>query len=250
MPGALALSSALRAQLRQARRVCVLTGAGASAESGIPTFREAQSGLWARYDPLELATPEAFDRDPALVWTWYRWRRTLVQAAQPNAGHVALAALANRVPELTLITQNVDGLHQQAGSRDIVEFHGNLFVNRCADPACAQETAAICEAEVPRCPHCGDRLRPGVVWFGEAIPGHALQRAQSATEHCDVFISVGTSASVWPAAGLIGAAADAGATVIDINPHETELSATCAHRLIAKSARALPELVDCFARSA
>ena len=250
MPDTLALSSALRAELRQARRVCVLTGAGASAESGIPTFREAQSGLWARYDPLELATPEAFDRDPALVWKWYRWRRTLVASARPNAGHEALAVLANRVAELTLITQNVDGLHQRAGSRDIVEFHGNLFVNCCADPACGQETDTISEADVPQCPRCGGKLRPGVVWFGEAIPTHALQRAQTATERCDVFMSVGTSASVWPAAGLIGAAAHAGATVIEVNPHETELSATCAHRLIAKSARALPELVDCFARSA
>ena len=250
MPDTLALSGALRTELRQARRVCVLTGAGASAESGIPTFREAQSGLWARYDPLQLATPEAFERDPALVWKWYRWRRTLVAAARPNAGHEALAVLADRVPELTLITQNVDGLHQKAGSRDIVEFHGNLFVNRCADPACALETEAISDEEVPQCSRCGDRLRPGVVWFGEAIPTDALRRAQTATEHCDVFISVGTSASVWPAAGLIGAAAHAGATVIEVNPHETELSASCAHRLIAKSARALPELVDCFASSA
>ncbi len=249
MADTLGLSSALKAKLRQARRVCVLTGAGASADSGIPTFREAQSGLWSRYDPLELATPEAFAHDPALVWKWYRWRRSLVAAARPNAGHDALAALADRVPELTLVTQNVDGLHQQAGSRDVVEFHGNLFVNRCADPTCGQETDTIADSGTPRCPRCGEMLRPGVVWFGEAIPAAALQRAQAAAEACEVFISVGTSASVWPAAGLIGAAANAGATVVEVNPNETESSPGCRFRVVAKSARALPELVDCFARS-
>lgn len=245
------LTSSLREELGRARRVSVLTGAGASAESGIPTFREAQTGLWSRYDPLELATPEAFARDPALVWRWYRWRRALVSEAQPNAGHRALVELARRVEEFALITQNVDGLHQRAGSANVIEFHGNLFTTRCSDPACGMEYEAISDADddVPTCVRCTQALRPGVVWFGEAIPQTALNRAQEAALNCDVFISIGTSSSVWPAAGLIPMASSAGATVVEINPNETELSADCALRVAAKSARALPELVDCFAQS-
>ena len=178
----------------------MLTGAGVSAESGIPTFREAQTGLWEKYDPLELATPEAFLRDPELVWRWYRWRRELVARAQPNAGHIALAQLAQRVPRLTLVTQNVDGLHQRAGSADVVEFHGNLFENRCFAEGCLVDVTA--DAMVPTCPGCGALVRPGVVWFGEAIPGQALDASFAAATDCDVFLSVGTSSLVYPAAGL------------------------------------------------
>jgi NAD-dependent deacetylase len=187
--------------LRAARQVCVLTGSGISAESGVPTFREAQTGLWEQYDPHQLATPEAFLRDPALVWRWYRWRRELVAGVEPNAGHHALVTLARLVPELTLITQNVDGLHQRAGSDGVIEFHGNLFEDRCFDEGCIVADADM-SAEVPVCPGCGGNLRPGVVWFGEAIPESAMHAAAAAVSGCDLFFSIGTSALVWPAAGL------------------------------------------------
>ena len=165
----------------------MLTGAGVSAESGVPTFREAQTGLWEQYDPMDLATPEAFARDPELVWRWYRWRRDLVAGAEPNAGHRALAELQSLVPRLTLVTQNVDGMHQRAGSSDVIEFHGNLFSNRCSAEA-RIVNAADDDDGVPSCPDCGGYLRPGVVWFGEAIPEEALhalsQPPPTATYSC------------------------------------------------------------------
>ena len=231
------------ATLQASRHVLVLTGSGASAESGVPTFREAQSGLWEQFDPHELATPEAFLRDPALIWRWYRWRRELVAGVQPNAGHVALARLADLVPKLTLITQNVDGLHQRAGSRDVVEFHGNLFENRCFAEG-SVVTDGNMGAEVPVCPACGGNLRPGVVWFGEAIPPQALEVAGAASAACDVFLSIGTSSLVWPAAGLAEAAAETGATVIEINPDPTPLSCRSHYCLQGKSGEILPELVS------
>ena len=195
--------------------MCVLTGAGISAESGVPTFRDAQSGLWARYDPLDLATPEAFLRDPALIWRWYRWRRELVAAAEPNPGHRALAQLADVVPCLTLITQNVDGLHQRAGSTDVIEFHGNLFENRCFVEGCA--VACDDHDDIPVCSGCGGHVRPGVIWFGEAIPEQALNASFAAAKDCDLFLSIGTSSLVYPAAGLAEIAKNAGATVAEIN---------------------------------
>jgi NAD-dependent deacetylase len=197
------LPDALLTRLRDAGHVCVLTGAGVSAESGVPTFRDAQQGLWAKYDPLELATPEAFRRNPQLVWRWYRWRRELVSAAEPNDGHRALARLREFVPRLTLVTQNVDGLHQRAGSRDVIEFHGNIFVNRCF-ARCKDDHIIDCDDgdAVPKCPDCGGLTRPGVVWFGEAVPETALDTSFAAAADCDVFLSVGTSSLVYPAAGL------------------------------------------------
>jgi NAD-dependent deacetylase len=228
--------------LRQARHVCVLTGAGISAESGVPTFREAQSGLWERYDPMQLATPEAFLEDPALVWRWYRWRRELVAQAEPNPGHRALVRLAERVPRLTLVTQNVDGLHQRAGSEGVIEFHGNLFVNRCFVEGC--EVACAEDDEQPSCPGCGAPARPGVVWFGEAIPEQALNASFAAAADCDVFLSVGTSSLVYPAAGLARLAAESGATVIEINPNPTEMSSRFHYAIAENAGSALPELVD------
>ena len=227
--------------LRDAKNILVLTGSGVSAESGVPTFREAQSGLWAEFDPQELATPEAFLQDPVLVWRWYRWRRKLVAEAEPNPGHFALAALEDQVPEMTLITQNVDGLHQRAGSQHVTEFHGNLFTTRCFvedtleddDPSSAD----------PRCRRCGGHLRPGVVWFGEAIPKLALKVATEAADDCDVFLSIGTSSLVWPAAGFAAAAAQRGATVIEINIDPTPLSSRCDFALQGASGELLPELV-------
>jgi NAD-dependent deacetylase len=224
----------------------VLTGAGVSAESGIPTFREAQTGLWEKYDPLELATPEAFLRDPELVWRWYRWRRELVARAQPNAGHIALAQLAQRVPRLTLVTQNVDGLHQRAGSADVVEFHGNLFENRCFAEGCLVDVTA--GAMVPTCPGCGALVRPGVVWFGEAIPGQALDASFAAATDCDVFLSVGTSSLVYPAAGLADVARNSGAVAAEVNPDPTDLANSFDHAIAGEAGTVLPEIVAGFSR--
>jgi NAD-dependent deacetylase len=232
--------------LRAAQQVCVLTGSGISAESGVPTFREAQTGLWEQFDPHQLATPEAFQRDPALVWRWYRWRRDLVAAVEPNAGHHALVTLARLVPELTLVTQNVDGLHQRAGSDGVIEFHGNLFEDRCFVEGCVVVDADM-SADVPVCPGCGGMLRPGVVWFGEAIPESAMHAAAAAVSGCDLFFSVGTSALVWPAAGLAEAARQQGAAVVEINLDATPLSSQTDFCLQGKSGSLLPELVDCLA---
>jgi NAD-dependent deacetylase len=236
---------ALVAALRDAKHVCVLTGAGVSAESGVPTFRDAQQGLWAKYDPLQLATPEAFAADPALVWRWYAWRRKLVADMEPNAGHVALAQLADVVPRLTLVTQNVDGLHQRAGSKDVIEFHGNIFDDRCFDEGCIVESVG--DGEPPRCPGCGGFVRPGVVWFGEAIPEHARDASFAAAANCDVFLSVGTSALVYPAAGLIEVARENGATTVEINPEPTMHATAFDYGLAARSGSVLPELLESLA---
>jgi NAD-dependent deacetylase len=237
------IPAALAEALRSAQHVLVLTGSGASAESGVPTFRDAQSGLWEKFDPHELATPEAFLRDPALVWRWYRWRRELVARAKPNAGHYALAKLEERIPRLTLVTQNVDGLHQRAGSSQVTEFHGNLFTTRCFTENCPFGTDDE-HAEIPRCGACGGLLRPGVVWFGEAIPEVALTTSEAAVADCDIFLSVGTSSTVWPAAGLAESARGRGALVVEVNPDETAHSRLSDHALRRKSGEFLPELVD------
>ena len=235
------IPDALLTALRDARHVFVLTGAGTSAESGVPTFRDAQSGLWEKYDPLDLATPEAFLRDPVLIWKWYRWRRELVAKAEPNPGHVALAQLATLVPKLTLVTQNVDGLHQRAGSIDVIEFHGNLFADRCFVEDCVVECDA--DSAVPICPGCGSNVRPGVVWFGEAIPEHALGQSFAAAGACDVFLSIGTSSLVYPAAGLAELAGKAGATVAEVNPEPTGMAAGFDFAIAGKSGSVLPNLV-------
>ncbi len=228
--------------LRDAQHVCVLTGAGVSAESGIPTFREAQTGLWENYDPMDLATPEAFLRDPELVWRWYRWRRDLVAEAQPSPGHRALAELEDLVPTLTLVTQNVDGLHARAGSADVIEFHGNLFATRCFVEDCLIEVET--DADVPRCPACGSHARPGVVWFGEAIPAQALDRSFAAARDCDVFLSIGTSSLVYPAAGLAELAKSRGAVVAEVNPNPTGLATNFDHAIAGNAGEVLPELVS------
>ena len=232
----------LIAALREAQHVCVLTGAGISAESGVPTFRDAQSGLWAKYDPLDLATPEAFLRDPELIWRWYRWRRELVAEAEPNPGHLALAQLADLVPRLTLVTQNVDSLHQRAGSTDVIEFHGNIFEDRCFVEGCVVECDA--DAAVPTCPGCGSQVRPGVVWFGEAIPEQALNMSFAAAQDCDMFLSIGTSSLVYPAAGLAEVAKDAGAKVAEINPNPTGLATMFDYAIADKAGSALPVIVE------
>ena len=229
--------------IRGARHVCVLTGAGISAESGIPTFRDAQQGLWAEYDPLDLATPEGFGRDPELVWRWYESRREAVRRAEPNAGHYALAALAERVPRLTLVTQNVDGLHQRAGSVGVIEYHGNILRDRCVLGCTDARRSPTGPEGLPRCAACGALLRPDVVWFGEMIPGRAMIAADEAARDCDVFLSIGTSSLVYPAAGLAEVALARGVTVIEVNPNPTDLSPRADIVLRDSSGRALPSLL-------
>lgn len=240
----LAILDSLVQALRQAQHIAILTGAGTSAESGVPTFREAQTGLWAQYDPQELATPQAFQRNPKLVWEWYEWRRGLVAQAQPNPGHYALAQLEQLVPTVTLITQNVDGLHQRAGSRNPIELHGNIMRTKCF----AEDKIVTSWAETgdvpPRCPRCGGLLRPDVVWFGESLPYAALQEAQQAARACDVFLTIGTSALVQPAASLPVMAMDAGAVTVEINPQPTPLTRYVTHVLAAPSGMALPQLLQ------
>ncbi|MGI9235275.1 MAG: SIR2 family NAD-dependent protein deacylase [Woeseiaceae bacterium] len=239
------IPSALAGALRDARHVCVLTGAGISAESGVPTFRDAQQGLWEQYDPLQLATPEAFEENPTLIWQWYRWRRELVAAAEPNPGHHALSRLRELVPRMTLITQNVDGLHQRAGNRDIIEFHGNLFEDRCHAEGCLVKSDQ--ETELPTCPDCGAYLRPGVVWFGEAIPETALNESFAAAADCSVFLSIGTSSLVYPAAGLADIARENGALVAEINPTPTARAYSYDFAIAANAGDALPKLLESLA---
>jgi NAD-dependent deacetylase len=238
------IPEALIEALRSSRHICVLTGSGISAESGVPTFREAQTGLWQKFDPHELATPDAFLRDPELIWKWYRWRRDLVAKAEPNAGHNALVDLAEQVDRFTLVTQNVDGLHQRAGSQDVIEFHGNLFEDRCFVKDCVVTEEYDASATVPTCPACGSNLRPGVVWFGEAIPQNALQDSMTAASSCDLFLSIGTSSLVWPAAGLADTARAAGATIVEVNPDTTPLSNATDFQLNGNAGTILPELLE------
>ncbi len=233
--------------LRLARRVCVLTGAGISAESGIPTFRDALTGLWAKFNPEELATPEAFERDPKFVWDWYEYRRELIRKTEPNPGHYALVELARRTPQFTLVTQNVDGLHQKAGSTGVLEYHGNIMRDRCTVEAVVAARSRDSRGGLPRCESCGGLLRPDVVWFGEAIPPGPMIAAADAAERCDVFLSAGTSSLVYPAAGLAEAALYARATIIEVNPNRTDLSPSAHVVLSGPSGVLLPRLVAALA---
>ena len=242
---------ALSAVLRSARHVVVLTGAGVSAESGIPTFRDALTGLWEQFDAEALATPEAFRRDPALVWGWYEWRRAKVLRAQPNPGHRSIAALERLVPEVTLVTQNVDDLHERAGSASPIHLHGSLNQPRCF--ACARphvlpsgvpdEPEGGRRLEPPRCLHCGGRIRPGVVWFGEALPEAAWKDAKTAAGSCDLMLVLGTSGLVYPAAGLPKVAAANGARIIQVNPCPAELDVDGAAHLVGEAGVIMPALV-------
>ena len=230
--------------LRQAQRVAALTGAGVSAESGVPTFREAMSGLWGRYRPEELATPQAFQRQPRLVWEWYTWRRELIAGVQPNPGHYALAKMQDLITHFSLITQNVDGLHRQAGSRNVVELHGNLQRSLCSAERRPVRDWKQNDEIPPRCPHCGAYLRPDVVWFGESLPAAALEEAMRAARESQVFFSIGTSSLVQPAAALPLLALENGALVVEINPQETPLSERADFCLRVASGDALPALVE------
>jgi len=232
--------------LRSTRYMVVLTGAGISAESGVPTFREAQTGLWARYDPAELATPQAFQRNPKLVWEWYAWRRELVSGADPNPGHLALAQLEQRVSQLTLITQNVDGLHQRAGSENVLELHGNIHRTICSRERVVIDSWPETDEVPPRCPRCESLLRPDVVWFGESLPEQTLAAAFAAAEACDVFLSVGTSGVVQPAASIPLTALRAGAITVEINPETTPLTDHVHGALPGPAGQVLPALLKAW----
>lgn len=246
--------------IRSARRIAILTGAGISAESGLRTFRSAGSpdlppdmqALWKEFDPTTLATPEAFAANPEMVTRWYDWRRLGCLSAEPNPGHIALAELerqlARRGGRLTLLTQNVDRLHQRAGSTDVVELHGTIMVWRCSRCGSKVEPEGVAMPIYPPASPCcrarGALLRPDVVWFGEALPEEALLRAADAAENCDVFMSIGTSSVVYPAAGFIAHASANGAKTIEINPEPTPISRRVDWSIRAKAGEALPRLLE------
>ena len=229
--------------------VVCLTGAGVSAESGVPTFRDAQTGLWSRFNAEELASPQGFERDPGLVWRWYMWRLEQLEAASPNPGHRALAELAGLCEQFLLVTQNVDDLHEQGGSKDVLHLHGSLFDFRCA--ACAAPYQLRAEERradsPPACGLCGGLVRPDVVWFGESLPWDAVEEAAAASHRCDVMLVVGTSGLVYPASQLPLIGRQAGATVIDVNPEPGPISAMADLFLQGRSGEVLPELAGAVA---
>lgn len=228
--------------LREAFSVTVLTGAGVSAESSIPTFR-ADGGLWKHFRAEDLATPEAFGRDPKLVWDWYDRRRQMIARAQPNPGHYALAELESRVPRFTLITQNVDDLHERAGSRRILKLHGDIWKVRCVGCGREQLDQRAPLPEVPPLCECGELLRPGVVWFGEALPQDVWLQAEQAVRSAQVLLVVGTSAIVYPAAGLVQFAKMSGAKIIEINVTASAISDGADAFLQGASGELLPQLI-------
>jgi len=237
---------AAREILSGIRRLAVLTGAGMSAESGVPTFRDAQTGLWSRFDPMQLASPEGFRADPPLVWRWYAWRRELVGSAHPHAGHLALAQAVDRLDRLSIVTQNVDGLHQRAGSREVIEVHGSILRSRCIGDCGVryEQPDGLPCGEPPRCPGCGDWLRPDVVWFGEMLDPARLHAAEQAIVGAEALLVVGTSGLVYPAAGLPARARRAGVPVIVVNPQPTEIDAVADLVISGAAGTVLPALLD------
>ncbi len=231
-------------QVAKARNVTALTGAGVSAESGVPTFR-GEDGLWRNYRAEQLATPEAFENDPRLVWEWYDWRRTLIAPLQPNPGHHALVEMEGLFEKFTLITQNVDGLHRLAGSADPVEMHGNIWRVRCMREETIMENRETPLGEIPpRCPECEALLRPHIVWFGESLEQSVLQRAFDCANNAEVFLVIGTSALVQPAASLAGMAKQNGAIVIEVNIESTPITDEVDASLNGPSGEILPKLVE------
>jgi NAD-dependent deacetylase len=210
----------LKRRLAEARAVVVLTGAGISADSGVPTFRGAD-GLWRTHRAEELATPEAFERDPRLVWEWYNWRRKLIATARPNGAHYALVELEKRRERFWLITQNVDGLHREAGSRKLSEIHGNIWMVRCTQCGRVEEDRSVPIKLLPSCAGCAGLLRPHIVWFGESLDPTDMTRCHDVLRSCDALLIIGTSGVVYPAAGFAAIAKQAGAFVGEINPDET-----------------------------
>ena len=233
---------AVRDLLSSAPRIAALTGAGISVESGIPTFRGA-GGLWRRYKAENLATPGAFARDPKLIWEWYNWRREVIAGVEPNAGHRALAEIEQGASEFTLITQNVDGLHERAGSRNVLKVHGDIWTIRCTVCGAERTDFRTPLGAIPPLCSCGGLERPGVVWFGEALPEQVWTSAQRAAMEADVLLVVGTSAVVYPAAGLVNLAKSAGAKVVEINIAETPVSGSVDYSLRAPASEVLPQLI-------
>ncbi|MBK8046946.1 MAG: NAD-dependent deacylase [Anaerolineales bacterium] len=231
--------------VRSAQRIVCLTGAGVSAESGVATFRDAQSGLWARFDPAQLASQAGFAADPGLVWQWYMQRLQGVAHAAPNPGHVALAHLQARSADFVLVTQNVDDLHERAGSLKVIHLHGQISQFHCNDCGLRYSLAEADRSAVfpPTCGKCGGLIRPSVIWFGEALPESALDAAWHAAGRCDLFLCIGTSGVVYPAAQLPQIARRQGARLIEINPDETPLSPTAEIHLPGPSGVILPQLV-------
>ena len=229
--------------LQGTTKLVALTGAGVSQESGLRTFRDAQTGLWAQYKPEDLASPQAFRRDPKLIWDWYAWRREAVKGVRPNAGHYALVEIETHIPEFTLITQNVDGLHRMAGSKNVLELHGNIQRVRCSECYTFAETWGDDTESVPQCSVCSGLLRPDVVWFGEALPRDQLEASVEAARSCEVFFSIGTSGVVQPAASLAHAARNRGAVVVEVNAEPTLLTSKANYAFHGKSGEMLPELV-------
>lgn len=230
--------------VRNCRSCVVLTGAGISAESGVPTFRGSE-GLWGKFKPEELATMAAFISNPKIVWEWYNWRRQIVGEVKPNPGHYSLCDLQQWFDQFTLVTQNVDGLHRAAGSENILELHGNIYRNKCLD--CNHQFSEDMDIDpdnIPSCPHCGGKIRPDVVWFGEMLDPQIINKAFSESEQTELFFSIGTSAIVHPAASLPITAKRQGATLVEINPEMTPLSELADYYVSAKSGEFLPTLVE------
>jgi len=234
---------ALIERMATARAVVALTGAGVSAESGVPTFRDAQTGLWANFKPEDLATPRAFRKNPKLVWEWYAWRRNLVAKVDPNPAHLALAHLQQLLPGFRLITQNVDGLHQRAGSAQVIELHGNITRTKCFDENVPIDKWEETKEIPPRCPRCGGWLRPDVVWFEEAMPEQETDLAFELSSNCEVFLSIGTSGLVYPAAALPLRAAEKGSVLVEINPQPTSISDRADFVLAGPAGKILPALL-------
>jgi NAD-dependent deacetylase len=234
---------AARNAVRECGSMCVLTGAGVSAESGVPTFR-GPGGLWKNRDPMSLATPEAFAEDPRTVWEWYEWRRGLIRACAPNPGHEAIAAIEREKEDFLLVTQNVDGLHRLAGSRKMVEFHGNIWIVRCTGCGREEEVRSAFPVLPPRCGSCGALLRPGVVWFGEQIPAAALSASLSMLERCDLLLVAGTSSVVQPSASFAFVVAGRGGTVIEVNLEETPISQAARFNFHGRTGELLPGILS------
>ena len=236
-------SAALISVLETADSVCVLTGAGVSAESGVPTFRGAE-GLWSKFKPEELANLDAFMRNPELVWEWYTYRKNVMHSVAPNPAHYALVQLEKVVSKFTLVTQNVDGLHRRAGNRNVLELHGNIERSYCMNCGMSAAEVRVDEShKVPRCPHCGGLLRPDVVWFGEILPQEVFVEAERAASACDLFLCIGTSAVVYPAAALPLTARRSGAYVVEINTERTDLSSRIDEVILGKAGEVMPDLV-------
>lgn len=239
-------------RLHRAQHVIVFTGAGVSQESGIPTFRDTMTGLWSNFNPEELATPEAFQKQPDLVWGWYEWRRKAVMTSVPNQAHMAIAAIENKVPKLTLVTQNVDNLHERAGSTGVIHLHGSLHQPRCTIcslahliPAAMPDVTSGGERIMPpSCIHCSGRIRPGVVWFGESLSDDTWGLAKEAVRSCDLMFSIGTSSLVYPAAVMPFEAVKRGACVIQVNPMPTDLDQVASYNLRGKAGEIMAALFN------